>query len=193
MWGERFAILQNQASGTRKPIRFISAEVKDEKEFFSTGIVSPCRWTAFVLSQSRDPIPLDVNSIIVRLQHHTCLSTLWEAWCKRGVSPRVKAQEVSCWISTAAARVRSQVKSCRTCYGRSGTETGFIFFFQVLRYLCQFLFHASSGASKMGPLVVSVWNGICLNPPNPTNNNNNNNNNLVEISKTRNIIYTHNC
>jgi hypothetical protein len=43
---------------------------------------------------------------------------------------RAIAQAVSRWLSTAEARVRSQVRSCGICGGQSVTEAGFL---QVLR------------------------------------------------------------
>jgi hypothetical protein len=36
------------------------------------------------------------------------------------------AQAVSRWLPTAAAQVRSQVKSCGICGGQSGTGAGFL-------------------------------------------------------------------
>jgi hypothetical protein len=44
---------------------------------------------------------------------------------------RAIAQVVSRWLPTAAARVRSQVRSCGICGGQSGTGASFL---QVLRF-----------------------------------------------------------
>jgi hypothetical protein len=44
---------------------------------------------------------------------------------------RAIAQAVSHWLPTAAAWVRSQVRSCGICGGQSGTEAGFL---RVLRF-----------------------------------------------------------
>jgi hypothetical protein len=44
---------------------------------------------------------------------------------------RALAQAVSCRLHTAAAWVRTQVKSCEMCDGQSGTGAGFL---QVLRF-----------------------------------------------------------
>jgi hypothetical protein len=41
------------------------------------------------------------------------------------------AQAVSRWLPTAAARVRSQIRSCGICGGQSGTGAGFLL---VLRF-----------------------------------------------------------
>jgi hypothetical protein len=44
---------------------------------------------------------------------------------------RAIAQAASRWLPTAAARVRSQVRSCGISGGQSGTEAGFL---RVLRF-----------------------------------------------------------
>jgi hypothetical protein len=44
---------------------------------------------------------------------------------------RAIAQAVSRWLPTAAARVRSKVRSCGICGGQSGTGAGFL---RVLRF-----------------------------------------------------------
>jgi hypothetical protein len=41
------------------------------------------------------------------------------------------AQAISHWLPTAAAQVRSQVRSCKICGGQSGTGAGFL---RVLRF-----------------------------------------------------------
>jgi hypothetical protein len=46
-------------------------------------------------------------------------------------SGRAIAQAVSRWLHTAAARVRSQVRSCGICGGQCGTGAGFL---RVLRF-----------------------------------------------------------
>jgi hypothetical protein len=65
---------------------------------------------------------------------------------------RVIAQAVSRRLPTAAARVRSHVKSCGICGGQSGTGAGFL---RVLRFPLPFLIpptapHSSSGAGTIG-------------------------------------------
>jgi hypothetical protein len=50
--------------------------------------------------------------------------------CKRNLGGAI-AQAVSRWLPTAAARVRSQVRSCGTFGGQSGTGAGFL---RVLRF-----------------------------------------------------------
>jgi hypothetical protein len=49
----------------------------------------------------------------------------------RGTTGRAIAQAVSRWLSTAAARVRSQIRACGICGGQSGTGAGFL---RVLRF-----------------------------------------------------------
>jgi hypothetical protein len=49
---------------------------------------------------------------------------------------------VSRWLSTAAARVRSQVRSCAICEGQSGTVAGVI---RILRFhLLNIHYHLTS-------------------------------------------------
>jgi hypothetical protein len=42
------------------------------------------------------------------------------------LSGRAIAQVVSRWLPTAAARIRSQVRSCGICGGQIGTGAGFL-------------------------------------------------------------------
>jgi hypothetical protein len=51
---------------------------------------------------------------------------------------RAIAQAVSRWLPTAAAQVRSQVRSCGICGRQSGTGAGFL---RVLRFPLQSSFH----------------------------------------------------
>jgi hypothetical protein len=64
---------------------------------------------------------------------HVFIYTVQKRGAKREYLQESKAQEVSRRISMSVARVLSQVRSCRNCGGRSGTETGLIFF-RVLRF-----------------------------------------------------------
>jgi hypothetical protein len=50
----------------------------------------------------------------------------------REVTYRATAQAVSRRLPTAAAQVRSQVRSCGICGGQSGTEAGFLRIFRFL-------------------------------------------------------------
>jgi hypothetical protein len=66
---------------------------------------------------------------------------------------RAVAQAVSHRVPTAAALVRTQVRSCGTCGGQGGTEAGFL---RVLRFPLPILIPPtaphSSGAGTMGQL-----------------------------------------
>jgi hypothetical protein len=80
------------------------------------------------------------------------------------------AQAVSCWLSTAATRVLSQVKSCGICGGQSGVGVGFL---RVLRFPLPILIpstapQSSSGAGTIGKIVAYVPNGLSLTPPQGT-------------------------
>jgi hypothetical protein len=80
---------------------------------------------------------------------------------------RVIAQEVSRWLPTASARVRSQVRLCGICDGQSGAGVGF---FRVLRFPLPILIpptasHSSSGAGTIDQTVADVANGLSLTPP----------------------------
>jgi hypothetical protein len=56
----------------------------------------------------------------------TVTSQKIELFIVTAVRGRAIAQAVSRWLPTAAARVRSQVRSCGTCGGQSGTGAGFL-------------------------------------------------------------------
>jgi hypothetical protein len=78
--------------------------------------------------------PRRVTSILWTMCHPGS-SSLVRLCCR--ISPncetqgRALAQAISRWLPTAAARVRSQVRSCGICGGQSGTVAGFL---QVLRF-----------------------------------------------------------
>jgi hypothetical protein len=82
---------------------------------------------------------------------------------------RAIAQAVSRQLLTAAARIRSQVKSCGICGGQSGNAAGFL---RVLRFHLSILIpttasHLSSGSGTKGQIVADVPSG--LTPPQETN------------------------
>jgi hypothetical protein len=73
-----------------------------------------------------------------------------------GTYGRAIAQEVNCRLPTAAARVRSQLRSCGVCGGQSGIGTGFLL---VLRFPLPVIIppnapYSSSEAGTVGQLVV---------------------------------------
>jgi hypothetical protein len=73
------------------------------------------------------------------------------------------------WPPTAAARVRSQVKSSGICGGQNGVGAGFL---RVFRFSCQFSFHIhylSSGADTIDQLVIDIpTGGLSLTAPQET-------------------------
>jgi hypothetical protein len=81
------------------------------------------------------------------------------------------AQTVSRKLPTAAARIRSHVKSCGICGGQSGTAEGIL---RVLSFPCQISFHQmlhtqlSSGAFTVGQLVADVPSGLSFTLPKDT-------------------------
>jgi hypothetical protein len=81
---------------------------------------------------------------------------------------RAIAQAVIRRLPTAAARVRTQVRSCGIFGGQSSPGTSFL---TVLRFPCQFsvhgllhINHLSSGAGTTGQLVADVPSGLSLTP-----------------------------
>jgi hypothetical protein len=84
---------------------------------------------------------------------------------------RAVSQFVCRWLPTAAARVRSQVKSCGICDGQSGTGVGFV---RLLRIPLPSLIPPTaltSGAGTIGQLVADVPSGLSLTPPQDTKKN----------------------
>jgi hypothetical protein len=80
---------------------------------------------------------------------------------------RAIAQAVSRRLSTAAARVRAQLRSCEICGAQSGTGAGFL---RVLRVpLSSFLWllhihHVSCEARTIVQLVADIPSGLSLTP-----------------------------
>jgi hypothetical protein len=60
---------------------------------------------------------------------------------------RAIAQAVSCWLPTAAARVRARVWSNGICGGQSGAGAGFL---RVLRFPLPFIPPNSSSSQSLG-------------------------------------------
>jgi hypothetical protein len=100
------------------------------------------------------------NTILIRKEIRTSGKNVWRLLyfkcvniCGRIVRSagegRAIAQAVSRWLPTAAARIRSQVKSCGICGGQSGIGAGFpcqSSFHQLLHNH----HHRSSGAGTKG-------------------------------------------
>jgi hypothetical protein len=84
---------------------------------------------------------------------------------------RARAHAVSRRLPTEAARVRSQVKSCRICGGQSGAGAGFL----PCTSVSSANSHSptaprlSSGAGTIGQIVTDVPSGLSLTPPQETN------------------------
>jgi hypothetical protein len=77
---------------------------------------------------------------------------------------RAVAQAVSRRLPTAAARVRSQVRSCGICDGQSGTGADFLLvprFHQLLHTH----HNLSSGAGAIDQLLADVASRLSLTPP----------------------------
>jgi hypothetical protein len=81
---------------------------------------------------------------------------------------RAIAQAVSCWLSTAAARVQTRVCSVGICGGKSGAGVGFI---RVLRFPLPVFIPPNSpsswspGAGKIGQSVAAVPSRPNWTPP----------------------------
>jgi hypothetical protein len=83
---------------------------------------------------------------------------------------RAIAQAVSRWLPTAAARVRSQVRSCGISCGRSGTGAGFL---RVLPFPLPTFIPPNAPQSSSSiirgwynrPTVADVPSGLSLTPP----------------------------
>jgi hypothetical protein len=86
------------------------------------------------------------------------------------IGGRAIAQEVSCRLFTAAARIRAHVKSCGICGGRSGSEAGFlrVLLFSLPIHIPPTAPHSSFGAGTIGQLVAGVQYGLSLTPPQET-------------------------
>jgi hypothetical protein len=82
---------------------------------------------------------------------------------------RAIAQAVSRWLPTAAARVRTRIRSCGICGGRSGGGAGFL---RVLRFLLPTFIPPIAPQSPSSiiwswynrPIVASVISGLSLTP-----------------------------
>jgi hypothetical protein len=90
-------------------------------------------------------------------------------WRGRAVLGRAIAQAVSRWLPTAAARARSQVRSCGICGGQSSTGAGFL---RVLRFPLPILIPPTAPQSSSiirgwynRPTVADVPSGLSLTPP----------------------------
>jgi hypothetical protein len=99
----------------------------------------------------------------------------WQgSYCQKKVRQligRAVVQAVSRRLPTAAAQVRSQVRSCGICGGQSVTGQVSSEYFG---FPCQFSFyqmfhnHLSSGAGTIGELMADVPSGLILTPPQKT-------------------------
>jgi hypothetical protein len=75
---------------------------------------------------------------------------------------RAIAQAVSRRLTTAAARVRAEVRSRGICGGQSGFPCRFLF------HRLLHVHHLSTEASAIGNLVADVLSGLSLTPPQET-------------------------
>jgi hypothetical protein len=89
-----------------------------------TGILN--RITTRIRNAKKHLIPVHCTAHQLRLCLLECANCVLSFTKGRAI-----AQAVSRWLPTAAARVRSQVRSCRICGGQSGTEASFL---RVLRF-----------------------------------------------------------
>jgi hypothetical protein len=77
-------------------------------------------------------------------------------------------QAVSCWLPTAAVRVRSNVRSCGISGWQSATRAGFLRVLQCplpISFHRMLHIHPSSGSGTISQSVADVPSGLCLTPP----------------------------